>query len=120
MRLAFLTLLLTCWFAGPLHAQTPAVVAADWTIILPEGSVASSYLIDISSMDFPKEKAVQLFCSSASDNYFTFISDFSHNAIVIRPVFHQGTTGWAIADWNNRLQLNRQRFVNAFEKCQNF
>lgn len=120
MKLAFLTLLLTCVFAFSLQAQTPATVAADWTITLPEGALSATYTIDISSMGFPKEKAVQLFCSSASDNFFTFIEDFDHNSVIIRPVMHQGTISWTIADWNNRLQMNRQRFVNAFEKCQNF
>lgn len=120
MRLTFLTLLLTCVFAFPLQAQTSATVAADWTITLPDGTLSPSYSIDISTMGFPKEKAVQLFCSSASDNYFTFIEDYDHNSIIIRPVIHHGTTAWTISDWNNRLHLNRQRFVNAFEKCQNF
>ena len=120
MKLSILTLLLTCWITISLQAQTPAIVAADWSITLPEGSVSSAYTIDISSMGFPKEKAVQLFCSSASDNYFTFLSDYDHHSIIIRPVLHQGTMGWTIANWNARLVMNRQRFVNAFEKCQNF
>lgn len=110
-----LTLVLVFAVSG-LRAQTPAVVASDWKVTLPSGAVQTSYVIDVNSFGFTSLKELRLFCNGASDNFFTMIGNFSSQTIEVRPVISPVTSGWSIADWNNQLLVNQERFSERYSQ----
>lgn len=108
--------IMACGSSSFAQATSPAAIVNDkMEFIIPtDVALTSTYVVDISSMNFKDADAAFKFFKSMTDNLVNSTVDYAAGQATIHLHLDYAVEGWGIAEWNNYFVKTSERYRKAF------